>query len=291
MWLDYDNDSDLDLVMTNGMVSAESPLEDPFNNDRMRLWNNDGSGTFTEVGISEGIADTASGKGLLRFDYDNDGDLDIFVVNNGGQPVLFRNDSANGNHFLRIETQGTLSNADGIGAWITVTPTIGGPSQTRETNAGSHYLGQSEFIAHFGLGVAMNVDLITIRWPSGLVQSFVNTAADTLLLGIEPVLVGDTDQDGNVDLDDVVVLAENFDGIAGWSGGDFNGTGHVTMTDLDALGSNWLVGATPADPGFDLTFEEAVLVAFPSIPEPSSLMLFVILAGISMIGRRARTPS
>ncbi len=289
-WLDYDNDGDLDLVMTNGHVK-DGPEEDHFNNDPMRLWRNDGQGTFTEVAASEGVDDKGSGKGLLTFDYDRDGDLDIFVVNNAGQPVLYRNDTDG--HYLQVKTDGVLSNADGIGAQLIVTPSLGGPSQIREVNAGSHFLGQSEFIAHFGLGDQTQIDLLTIQWPSGTIQSLVNVSSDQLVVVTEPTVAGDADDDGDVDLDDLVVVSDHWLAVAGWDGGDFDGTGDVTIDDLRVVDRNWLLGALPGQPGFGMTFQEAIQLAFddPSVvPEPTSAYLVILLGLASWRWRlRGRT--
>ena len=187
-FLDYDNDGDQDLVMTNGIDFHMSSIEGQFRNDPMRFWRND-EGVFTEIAAAIGVTSTDPGKGLLTFDYDGDGDLDLFVVNNAGSPVLYRNDGGNQNDWIRIKTVGTISNKDGYGAFITVIPDQedAGHSMVREINAGSHFLGQSESIAHIGLG-SMNgpIDLIQIEWPSGITQEFEHVQANTTLLAIEP---------------------------------------------------------------------------------------------------------
>ena len=135
VFFDYDNDGDLDLVMTNGVNFPVGPGEESFHADRMRLWRNNGDGTFDEVSELEGITDTGSGKGLLTWDYDRDGDLDLFVVNNGASPVLYRNDSPGNNAWLHVDLVGTLSNPTGIGARVRV---VAGPTtQIREANCGS----------------------------------------------------------------------------------------------------------------------------------------------------------
>ena len=157
---DYDNDKDLDIVGTTGW--ANNPL---YVNDPMHLWENDGTGNFTDVGPTAGITDTRLGRGLLVFDFDNDGDLDVYVANNGDHPVLYENDGGDQNDWLRVDTVGTVSNRDGIGALITVTPDTTNPADfmVREIDAGSNFLGQNEKIAHFGLGpAASTVDLVTI---------------------------------------------------------------------------------------------------------------------------------
>ncbi|MEM1335713.1 MAG: CRTAC1 family protein, partial [Actinomycetota bacterium] len=171
-FFDYDNDGDLDLLQTNGMILPGTPHEDFFNTDPTKLWRNDGAGTFTEVGTAMGITDTASGKGVLTFDYDNDGDLDIVITNNGGPPVVYRNDTVNDNDWLRVDLRGDQSNSMGVGAFITVTPVRGGPSMVHEVTASSNFLGQDEITAHFGLGEGdAPVHEVVIDWPSGVTQT------------------------------------------------------------------------------------------------------------------------
>ena len=183
-FLDYDNDGDLDLTMTNGVLFVETG--GAFHTDPARLWQNDGFGSFTEVAAAEGVTDTGSGKGILTFDYDLDGDLDLFIVNNRGHPKLYRNDSDNTNAYLRIDAQGLTSNRDGIGAFITVTPDEGGPSQTRTITGGNNYLSQNELIAHFGLGPrTAPLHLVTVEWPSGVTQSFSNVPLNWTLTATE----------------------------------------------------------------------------------------------------------
>lgn len=118
--LDTDNDGDLDIVETNGQFFPFADIAEGFGDDPIRFWENDGIGNLTEVAAESGLDDTGSGKGLLCFDYDNDGDLDLFVSNNGAAPVLYRNDADGSNSWLQIETIGTTSNRQGIGARIEV---------------------------------------------------------------------------------------------------------------------------------------------------------------------------
>jgi len=135
---------------------------------------------------------SGSGKGLVVFDYDNDGDQDIFAVNNGGEPVLLRNDTENENDWLRIALEGVESNRDGIGAKITVTADLDDPLGLiyREVDGGSNFLGQNEFITHIGLGVGDEaVDLIEILWPSGQKDVFTNVDRNTLLRAVEGATV------------------------------------------------------------------------------------------------------
>ena len=186
-FFDYDNDGDLDLVMTNGVDFPDVEPDLAFHDDPMRFWENDGSGVYTENSALVGLTDTGQGKGLLVFDYDDDGDLDLFLVNNAAGPVLYRNDGGNAADWLRVETVGTDSNLEGIGAKLTIQPIALGPTQIREIGVASHFLGQSERIAHFGLGTGTDpVHAVTISWPSGRIQQFSNVARNTTLVAIEP---------------------------------------------------------------------------------------------------------
>ena len=122
-------------------------------------------------------------RGLAVGDVDNDGDLDLLVVNNGQSADLLRNDNGNARHSLLVVTVGTESNRDGIGARLTLT--ADGRTQLREIRAGSSYLGQNDLRAHFGLGEVERVDRLEIRWPSGWVDVLEDVEADRILTVVE----------------------------------------------------------------------------------------------------------
>jgi hypothetical protein len=194
-FFDYDNDGDLDLVETNGQDFGFADIDDVWAANPMRLWRNDGSGRMSEVSSSVGLADDGAGKALLTFDYDRDGDLDVFVVNNGAAPVLYRNDGGNTHDWLRVRVVGRKSNRDGIGAVVRVRDRS---TQTREISGGSHFLGQSERVAHFGLGRAggwrgrgrseRRVFEVTVRWPaSGAERRWRNVRVNQTLIATEPL--------------------------------------------------------------------------------------------------------
>jgi hypothetical protein len=143
---DMDNDEDLDLVMTNGWTFTD------FLFDPMRLWRNEGAGAMTEISVKAGIVDDGQGRALLTLDHDDDGDLDVLVVNFAAAPLLLRNDGDLGHGWLRVRVVGTSSNRDGRGARVRVRSRPGQPAQLREIGADSHYLGHGELVAHFGLG-------------------------------------------------------------------------------------------------------------------------------------------
>jgi hypothetical protein len=193
-FFDYDNDGDLDLTMTNGVDFPGGPLEDMFITDPMRLWENDGTAPMTEISAAVGLDDTAPGKGLLVFDYDDDGDQDIFLVNNAGQPRLYRNDGGNDNDWVRVQAVGTTSAREAIGARVTVTDAAG-TRRLRLIGTVTHFLGQSEAVAHFGLGQAgATVPLIEIKWPTGKIEGLEDVPVRTTVTIQESAC---TDGDGD----------------------------------------------------------------------------------------------
>lgn len=233
-FFDFDNDGDLDLIATNGFNGAG------WRDDRTVLWQNN-NGVFTDVSDAMGINDRQQGRGLIHVDFDEDGDLDVVVVNHLAAPVVYRNDGGNDNHFLRVQTQGTVSNRDGIGAWITVTPDRNSPERTMvwEVDGGSSFLSQNERVAHFGLGPdIVSVDELTIRWSSGIEQTLHNVAADQTIVVIEsaPTLAADFNHDGVVDGHDLVVWQSQYDApigsVSGNTVADANGDGKVDGVDF-----------------------------------------------------------
>ena len=174
--LDFDNDGDLDLVQATGQV-FESPsmsaTSEGFETVAPRLWENDGSGSFTEIAEQSGLVHRRSGKGLATLDFDRDGDLDIVIANNGGSPSLYRNDADFNSGWLIISLVGTESNRQGAGSRLIADPdeSTKGDEMIRDINLGNHFLGQSPPMAHFGLGDHEGpIDLLTVIWPSGSIN-------------------------------------------------------------------------------------------------------------------------
>jgi enediyne biosynthesis protein E4 len=169
-FFDPDNDGDLDIAMTNG-VDFPNPEAERFRSDTTRLFRNDGDGTFTDVAAAAGVDDRGDGRGLLVFDYDDDGDEDLFVVQHEGAPRLYRNDGGNAQSFLRVRLRGTLGNRDGVGARLLLRRTAREAPRLRELRGGNDFLGQSESVIHFGLGDHEGpVFELRVVWPSGQVQ-------------------------------------------------------------------------------------------------------------------------
>jgi hypothetical protein len=187
-FIDIENDGDLDIMMTNGFLHSDRPpqasQESAFT--PMRLWRND-DGIYSEVSSEYGVTDLKEGRALVTFDYDNDGDLDVYIANNGSTPTFYRNDIESGNNWLRLKLNGVASNPDGIGARVELVAAEGSSPVLKVLTGGNDYLGQSESIIHFGLGANIeSVDTVTIRWPSGIVQILSEVASNQLLLVTEP---------------------------------------------------------------------------------------------------------
>jgi hypothetical protein len=217
------------------------------------------------------------GRGLVSFDYDKDGDLDVFLVNHGARPILYRNDGGNENDWLKIKVQGTTSNRDGLGTLITLDPDIDtiGDEMVREINGGSNYLSHNELTAHFGLGAnAGSVDVIMVAWPSGAVQKLTAVSPNQVLHLVEGVvpLAGDYNQDFMVDAADYVVWRQQFGSMGTDLAADGNGDSLVNQLDYNVWRANF--GATANG-----TTSQAVQLT--PVPEPSTLPLLVAGAAIA----------
>jgi len=172
-FFDYDLDGHLDIFAGNGHVADDinAVQAGVTHAQPPHLFRNLGKGRFEEVTASLGPAleEAIVARGGAYGDYDNDGDLDVLVnVNNGGV-VLYRNDGANQNRFVRVKTIGTQSNRDGIGARVTVTEPDG-HTQWRLVHTGSSYASQSDTALTFGLGSQHKARAIEVEWPSGQVD-------------------------------------------------------------------------------------------------------------------------
>jgi hypothetical protein len=174
-FFDYDNDTRLDLLVVNGSTNQQEDNPKYLVPMKNRLfWNQGNVKGFAEVTTVSGEALSYEnvGRGAAFGDYDNDGDVDVFIVNNGGEGVLLRNDGGNKNNWLELKLVGTKSNRSAIGARIKIVS--GKVSQIREVNNQSSYLSQNSLTQHFGLAKFKKADTLNIRWPSGLNQQFLN---------------------------------------------------------------------------------------------------------------------
>jgi hypothetical protein len=181
-FFDYDLDGWQDLYVVAGSLMLDTPSEnDPQPN---ALFRNNGDTTFSDVSVASGLDLPSKSRTSVVGDYDGDGDLDLFVVSIGEGVRLYRNDSGSENHWLVVRTEGTESNADGIGARVTVS-TMDGRQQHYEIRSGSSLGGGDELGAFFGLGSYTVADTVEVRWPSGQVDRLTQVAADQVLAVIE----------------------------------------------------------------------------------------------------------
>jgi hypothetical protein len=180
--VDLDNDGWPDLFWVTGSTFPEVERKHPeFPHKTPRvLFRNLGGGRFEELldGAGPAVAEAHASRGVAFGDFDNDGDLDILIMNINEPPSLLRNDLGGTGHCLKVKLVGTRSNRSAIGA--VVTATYGGRRQAQAVLASSGYLSCNDRRVHFGLGSASTADL-EIVWPSGLRESLKGVSADQLI--------------------------------------------------------------------------------------------------------------
>jgi len=173
---DVDLDGWQDFFVTNGFSQSSGPNV---------LFRNLGNGAFADITATLG-GGAFDGRGVAFADFDNDGDLDLIVTAGMNEPNrLWRNDSPTGHQWLGLRLQGRRSNGSAIGARVVVTTVEG--SYVQEVSGGAGRGSQNSLPLEFGLGSATVVDELTIRWPSGTVQTRRNVVVDRYLTITEPV--------------------------------------------------------------------------------------------------------
>ena len=181
-FFDYDNDGRLDLFVVNGSTfqQQEAPhLLVPMN-DQL-FWNRSAEEGFFDVSAVSGEFFKAEyvGRGAAFADYDNDGDVDVFIVNHDGPGVLLRNDGGNRHRWLKVALEGRQSNRSAIGARLRLM--VADTVQVREVGVQPSYCSQNSLVVHFGLGSAPVVDTLEVRWPSGRRDIWLDVAANQTL--------------------------------------------------------------------------------------------------------------
>jgi len=185
--VDADNDGWQDLLYMTGNVYPEVEQKFPrYPHKGPRIFfRNKGDGTFDDLSASSGPGLTIprSSRGAAFGDFDNDGDVDVLVMNMNEPPSLLRNDSPKTHHWIAVALRGTTSNRAGIGATVRVT--AGGRVQARAVLSQSSYYSLDDLRAHFGLGDAARVDRVEVTWPDGRTESATNVAADRSVVFVE----------------------------------------------------------------------------------------------------------
>lgn len=193
--IDLDNDGLPDLFWVTGSTFPEverTHPEFPHKTPRV-LFRNLGGGRFEELLDVAGpaIAEPHASRGVAFGDFDNDGDLDILIMNINEPPSLLRNDLSGSGHWLKVKLVGTHSNVSAIGAVVTVK--YGEHRQSQPVLAASGYLSCNDKRLHFGLGAAETADL-EIVWPSGTRESLKGIQANHLITVKEGTGVVATEQ-------------------------------------------------------------------------------------------------
>jgi hypothetical protein len=167
-FLDYDNDGWPDLMQINGHVYPEIAGHDigqSYKNPRL-VYRNLGKGQFKDVSaqMGPGITEHFSSRGAAFGDYNNDGAVDVLILNMNDPPSLLRNDGGNAQNWIKLKLIGTKCNRTAIGARVRVV--TGTHAQMDEVHSGGSVMSQSDLRLHFGLGKAQLIDLIEVKWPT-----------------------------------------------------------------------------------------------------------------------------
>ena len=181
--IDFDSDGRPDLFYVSGSVYPEIEAVNPdypYRGPRF-LFRNRGDGSFENVTqlCGPGLTAVHSSRGCAFGDFDNDGDMDILVMNMNEPPSLIRSDSRSGNHWLKVKLKGATSNRTAIGARVYVRS--GRLLQVQEVCSQDSYLSVSDFRLHFGLGRATQADMVRVEWPNSDPEHILNVGADQLV--------------------------------------------------------------------------------------------------------------
>jgi len=171
--VDFDNDTWPDLFYVTAHVFPElekAHPDYPFKGPRF-LFRNLGNGKFVNVTAEcgPGLNRPHASHGCAFGDFDNDGDMDVLVMNQNEPPSLLRADVSSGHYWLKVKLIGTVSNRSAIGGRVTVK--AGQRTQVQEVQSQSSYYSVNDFRLHFGLGAAAQADSVMIRWPNGLTET------------------------------------------------------------------------------------------------------------------------
>jgi len=184
-FFDMDNDGWLDLFIANGHVYPQMDLvrdAAPYR-QAMQLFRNHRDGTFEDVSSALADIPAASRRGVAFGDINNDGRVDMVIVNTGESPTVLLNQTETKNHRVLFRLAGTKSNRAGIGARVTVR--AGKLVQMSEVRAGGSYISQNDPRLHFGLGNFTVMEEVEVRWPSGRIEHLRDVPADFIYTVVE----------------------------------------------------------------------------------------------------------
>ncbi|MBU2928808.1 FG-GAP-like repeat-containing protein [Winogradskyella psychrotolerans] len=182
---DFDLDGDEDLFVANGYDFGDRYAEPNF---YFKSSFANGGNNFEDVSSELHLNEVTISVEALDWDYDNDGDVDLFLTNSNGPSFLYENKTLNFDttipeaHFFKLQLEGTISNRDAIGTIVTLTTADGA---LKRYYSGVGVLGQSLQAVHFGLGDADNVLSLEIKWPSGIVETYLDLNVDSTIKATE----------------------------------------------------------------------------------------------------------
>ncbi len=186
-FFDYDLDGFPDIFAANGHIDEEIGRVQPKVQYKQAplLFHNQGKGKFEDVSRQTGaeMQRAIVARGAAYADIDHDGDLDVLITTNHGPAYLYRNDTADKNHWISLRLTGTKSNRSALGAVARIQSAQG--RQWQMVHSGSSYCSQSDLALTFGLGKDATIAAIDIEWPSGAKQKLANVKADQILNIIE----------------------------------------------------------------------------------------------------------
>ena len=195
--VDLDNDGYPDLFMVSGSVypEVERKLPQYANKNPRSVFRNLGNGTFEELveQAGPGVAEAHCSRGCAFGDFDNDGDVDILIINLNEPPSLLRNDLKGNQNWLKVKLEGVKSNRSAIGARVLVR--YGGKVQAQAVLSQSSFYSSNDPRLHFGLGASTTAQ-VEVYWPNGLVEQFPGIKANQWLKlregsGARPRAVGE----------------------------------------------------------------------------------------------------
>lgn len=188
--VDLDNDGDPDIFIACGHIydNAERFDETASYFARNRVLMNTGKGRFLDVSdaCGDGLAVKLSSRGAAFGDLDNDGDVDVVILNSRREPTVLRNDAPPENHWISIDLRGTKTNRDGVGARVKVV--AGDLTRIDEVHSGRGYQSHYGMRLHFGLGRRDRIDRIEVHWLGGGTDIVKNLSVDRLLTITEKTL-------------------------------------------------------------------------------------------------------
>ena len=182
-FVDFDNDGDRDIFIACGHLQDNVELYNDTTTTLSRnvILMNTGNGKYVDISdqSGDGMKVKLRSRGAAFDDLDNDGDIDVVILNSRAEPTILRNDSPSKGHWIQVRLRGTKSNRNGVGAHVKVV--AGDLTLLDEVHSGRGYQSHYGMRLHFGLGKREKVDRIEVRWIGGGVDTFKDIAVDQLL--------------------------------------------------------------------------------------------------------------